>query len=83
MEELLITPPRRRGSAPEVISAIAGTMRAEDAANMNMETSTATRSGERGRLVIASAATPVAAAATAKTAPPADAVAPAADGGAQ
>src|SRR5947209_16646695 len=69
MEELkLITLPRRRGSAPEVISAIAGTMRAEDAANMNMETSTATTSGERGRLVIASVATPVAAAATAKAA---------------
>src|SRR5439155_3992736 len=69
IEELkLITLPRRRGSAPEVINAIAGTMRAEDAANMSIETSTATKSGERGRLVIASAAMPVAMAATAKVA---------------
>src|SRR5256885_2859528 len=69
MEELkLITLPRRRGSAPEAMSAIGGTMRAEDAANMGMETSTATRNGDRGRLVIAIATTPVATAATAKTA---------------
>ena len=64
----LITLPRKRGSAPEVISAIAGTMRAVDAANISIETSTATKRGERGRLVIAIAAMAVATAAAANTA---------------
>src|SRR5260221_9507267 len=59
--------PRRRGAAPEVISAIAGTMRAEDAANSSIVTAIARKSGERGRLVMASAEMALATAAAANT----------------